>query len=379
VIAFHKSPRETGILVCRTCHLPRHLKDFEPRTDSRYGVRRQCRECRQPTKQQYESKRPALKLERRIATAEGPELEALAADVLNSNDLRSIQALTCRLEAGTYKRDARGRPIIPPTLKARVGRLGRHRAVVFCRRQLGLPPLPAQRRVFGAASAERRFCFAVLREIPKQIKAEIQAKKQAEQVERQRVLRGHGPRKHWAPDRRPEPSRTIDEMERDRIMAMPPPASLLADASSRPTWTTPPIPTSSPSHHGTQTLEDVRGAAVCSNPPLDLRPPIADASTRKPALPLPAFWGPAPGSPEDTAALKAAGLPPRRIDPTPEPSPQAERQDVCRDTDVTTRPLTTKDEVHAALAAGRINDSKAAFLLDSIDLSAGRGRQLRVL
>jgi hypothetical protein len=296
----------------------------------------------------------------------GPELDALGKEVLNSKQLRFIQALACRLKARTYELDTKGRPIIPPTLKAWADRLGYHRAEVFCRRELGLPPLPAQRRIFGAASAERRFCFAVLREIPKQIKAEIRAKKQAEQLEWYRVLRDHGPRKFWAPDRPPEPSRTIEEMECDRIMAIPPPALLLSDAWSQPTSATTPAPTVPPSYHGTQTLEDVRGEAVCNNPPLDLCPPIADASTRKGALSFPHHWGPDPGSPEDLAARKAAGIETSPTVATPEPSHHAERQ-----------PLTTKVEVLAALAAGEINDAKAKFLLDSIDLTTGPGRQLR--
>jgi hypothetical protein len=393
VRAFGNNPLTTGMLRCRgtrgkpcPCSRPQPVSAFEPRADSVYGIRRQCRDCRQPTKRRYETKRPRLRLERLIASVEGPELEALGREVLDSKKLRFIQALACRLRAGTYELDTKGRPIIPPTLKAWADRLGYHRAEVFCRRELGLPDLPAQKRHFVNRNPIWHF-FALLREQRQKEQAQRWAEKNAGWAESRQIKKeNHPPRRaeRWNPYRPTEPRRTIEELYIEHVMSQPRPDGTLA-TETEPWWRTQQAAAASPSQpksdelpsmpfvdvadagNGTQTLEDVRGEAVCSNPPLALRPPIADASTRKGALSFPQYWGPAPGSPEDTAALKAAGRDPYPTVPTPEPSHQAER-------DVRPR---TKDEVRAALAAGKINPSLAEFLLDSIDLSTGPGRQLR--
>ena len=393
MIAFRKSPRETGILVCRGKRCPsggrpQPISAFEPRADSLYGRRRLCRECRRPIYQRYESRRRDLRLERHIATVPaGPELKALGKEVLNSNELRFILALTCRLEAGTYERDARGRPIIPATLKAWADRLGYHRAEVFCRRELDLPDLPAQKRHFVNRNPIYYFC-ALLREQRQQEKAQLWAEKQAEWAESRQIKReNHPPRrkKHWDPYLPTDPPRrTVEEMEYERKMAMPRPDGTLAtEPGDRSSATLPPRGGEPPSP--SQLESEARSpepevqakripldeGPVRNNPAIILPLPANDIPPHK-AISFTRPWGPAPGSPEDTAALAAAGLPPRRTDPTPEPSRQAD----CRGDGAMARPR-TKDEVHAALAAGKINESLARALIDSIDLSTGPGRKLR--
>ncbi len=152
MIAFRKSPLESGVITCRGCFRPLPLKDFEPRKDSVYGIRRRCRACRRPQHERSERKRAEQRyaaLESRIATVpEGPEFDNLARNVLQWKQLRYLRALACRLKAGNYEIDAEGRPIIPPALKPWADRLDFRQAESFCRRKLGLPRLPVEERQF---------------------------------------------------------------------------------------------------------------------------------------------------------------------------------------------------------------------------------------
>ena len=112
--------------------------------------------CRRPQHERSERKRAEQRyaaLERRIAIApEGPELDAIARNVLSRGQLRFTRAVAMRLKAGSYELDAEGRAIIPPTLKPWADRLDVRQAESFCRHKLGLPRLPARRRYSGPAT-----------------------------------------------------------------------------------------------------------------------------------------------------------------------------------------------------------------------------------
>jgi hypothetical protein len=172
------TPLETGTLVCRGCSKRRELSAFEPVSDGKWGVRRKCRDCRQPIYERYERKRReqrreqwAARLEARIATVPaGPELAALAKWILTCDkSVRILHALACRLKAGPSELDAEGRPIIESALKLWAYSLDRRKAEFFCRRELGLPRLPVQWRQFKPRRRRpsfppnekgNRFCWA---------------------------------------------------------------------------------------------------------------------------------------------------------------------------------------------------------------------------
>jgi hypothetical protein len=162
---------------------------------------------------------------------------------------------------------------------------------------------------------------------------------------------------------------------------------------TEPWWTTQPAPTISPSPSlwesgqslpptggRSEVLDHAQCNAACNNPPIVVHPPIADASTRKAPATFRTHWGPAPGSPEDIAARQGAPHPVAASEGAGcEPRGPLTPMGVtlhATPASGTTTPLTTKAEVLSALEAGSINRSKAAFLIDQIDLD-GPGRQLR--
>ena len=353
MIAFRKSPLDTGMLVCRGCFQSRPLGDFEPRKDSVYGVRRRCRVCRRPQHERSERKRAEQRyaaLESRIATApEGPELDAYARELLDRGGLRLTRAVACRLKAGSYELDADGRPIIPPAVKCWADRLDFRQAESFCRRKLGLPRRPPQRRSPYPTFAE------MARATLKRFRAEFRLKQRllrsenrnwshrpaadplehdpwpgddlwpGELDERPAPASGSRTGRSWtyederrfkadaeyaarfhrltdgAPDH-PNQSRTLEEIEYERTMDIPPPAPLpLVDDGYSPTEPEPrPLPE----------------GPVRNNPAIALPLP----ASARPATLFPQFWGPPPGSEADRAALKAAGLDPCRDIPPPAPT-----------------------------------------------------------
>jgi hypothetical protein len=205
VIALAKTPLDTGVMRCRKCWALRPLSAFEPRSNGRWQRRRKCRRCRQSIYRRYEAKRRERRrvaVENRIAGAEGPQLEALAARILDPrNDrhhqLRFVRALACRLKAGPRTLDAQGESAIladaegktllklrgripspQSALKHWADRLDFHQAEVFCRRELGLPPLPVQPRPLAHARARALVRIGYM--LIKQSKAQRRAEQAAE-------------------------------------------------------------------------------------------------------------------------------------------------------------------------------------------------------
>jgi hypothetical protein len=200
VIALGKTPLDTGVMRCRKCWALRPLSAFEPRSNGRWQRRRKCRRCRQSVYRRYEAKRRERRrvaVENRIAGAEGPQLEALAARILDPRNnrhhqLRFVRALACRLKAGPLGAEGETATVADagkspskfpksPTLKHWSERLDFHQAEVFCRRELGLPPLPVQPRPL--ANARARALVRIGYTLINQSKARRRAERWAERLQ----------------------------------------------------------------------------------------------------------------------------------------------------------------------------------------------------
>ena len=162
-----------------------------------------------------------------------------------------------RLKAGSYELDAEGRPIIPPTLKLWADRLDVRQAESFCRHKLGLPRLPARRRYSGPTFAETaRAIFRRFRADERLRKQQLRRTAALEDdlwpsefderpapneenrtgyrwtFEDERRFKADAEREALPdesteePGDRPAEGRTIEELEYERIMAIPPPAPL---------------------------------------------------------------------------------------------------------------------------------------------------------